>query len=269
MANTQWRRTLPFCVCAFCMDTVSGIYLVCLPFLAMDYGAESLQLGYVDASRSTVYAVCCLLGGYVFRRYNRKWVMVLSCGGMILALGASWGTGSLRQVYLAVFMWSVTLSLFWPAIFAWLGDTHSDASLGPACSAVNLSWSLGIMAGSAIGGWLYARCAQGTFLLAMLPLPLVALLVFLNPRSGAPSQRDQDHVAQAGSWLALLSAYTGNVAVCVLLGVLEAVFPALGRSIGFEAAAFGSFMRCSRAGPTSTGQLATSSAFLAAFVLMA
>ena len=151
----NWKHTGRFCFAACCMDFSGGMFFVALPFLAMQFGAESLELGYLGTVRGLIYAVSCIGAGLISDRSDRRKLLTVSCLSIVLILWATGAVTNLWQLFAISAFFGLALSFFWPSLFAWLGDSHNSGQLGTATGALNISWSVGGMIGGLIGGVLF------------------------------------------------------------------------------------------------------------------
>ena len=164
MGRIDWRETARFCAAAFCMDFASGMYMVALPYLAMRMGADSLDLGYISSVRSVVYLAACLTVARLADRMPRGRLFVVGVGVVAAGHALTAYASAVAVLYVTAVTWALGLSLFWPSLFAWLGDAHGPKTLGRAMGAVNLSWSVGGMVGGAAAGGLFRQWAALPFL---------------------------------------------------------------------------------------------------------
>jgi predicted MFS family arabinose efflux permease len=138
--------------------------------------------------------------------------------------------------------WGVCLSLYWPSLFGWLGDSHGRDRLEAATGAVNLSWATGALAGGLLGGWLYAAQGSLAFAWAAVPVVVACGAMVLSPCPHSRPARAATSSRTPGTRRTLVAVWLGNMSVCSLLGLMESVFPGLGQRIGVDAPAFGMLM---------------------------
>jgi len=267
MAALDWRHTGRFAAAAFLMDFASGMLLVPLPYLALKLGADSMQLGVLGAARGCTYMVACFLVALVVDRWNRK--APIACGATVAA-AAMVVMGLAREpwhLYAFIMLWAAALAFFWPSVLAWIGDSHPAPHLARATAVVNVSWSIGIMAGGVAGGCLFqaapvvvgrllgaggagAGGVQRTawvlsFAASAVPAVLAAGVLLVGvPRGRAAPVPPTAASPRPGSRRGLIAAWIGNIGTCSLLGVLENVFPKLGETpeLGIKAGLFGVLM---------------------------
>lgn len=242
MSGLNWRHTRPFCFAAFSMDFSSGVFLVAIPYFAMEFGAMSLALGVLAAIRSLTYILGCLSATFLSDRFNRRTLIMVSTLAIAVVLASAAAAAGLWHLYLITVLWAISLSLYWPSIFAWLGDSHRPDELAPATCAVNLSWSIGMLTGGLIAGWLFQVAHALPFLVAGV-FPLFAAAAMARaPQKHAKPNRHAREPATPGVKRGLLAAWLGNVSICCLLGLMSGVFPKLGSEIGVTSTTFGVFI---------------------------
>ena len=238
----DWRHTGRFCCAAFGMDFAGAMFFVALPYLALSFGADSMQLGVLTALRGAAYILACLPASLLSDRLNRKVLIGLSASGVILAFGGVGCSRNLWQLQAMVVFWALAISPFWPSVFAWLGDSHSPEHLGPATGAVNLSWSVGGMLGGAFAGWLFGHVARAPFFCAAIPAALACATMLRSPCTHTRPEKAASGPRPPGLRRELVTAWLGATAVCSLLGLMSGVFPKLGTELGVTAGVFGLFM---------------------------
>ncbi len=236
------QHTGRFCVAAFCMDFANGMFFVSLPYLGLAFGADSMQLGILTALRGATYILACVPAAMLSDRFNRKVLLAIAAGGVICVFAGTTRATALWQLFALGVAWAVAISPFWPAFFAWLGDSHGPDQLAPASGAVNLSWSIGGMLGGMLSGWLFGVSRALPFALAAIPAGLAALVMFLSPCTHGRPKKVESSVNPPGTKRELGSVWLGAIATASLLGLMSGVFPGLGNEIGVGATSFGFLM---------------------------
>jgi MFS family permease len=241
-AQIDWRHTGRFCGGAFGLDLANGMFFVALPYLGLAFGADSMRLGILTALRGAAYILACVPASMLSDRLNRKALIAFSTVGICLAFLATAFTSEFSQLCVLTVFWALVISPMWPALFSWVGDSHSKEQLGVATGAVNLSWSVGGMLGGLVSGWLFGLSKPLPFLCAVLPAGLACALM-LRFRCGHGRPEAVVRTAPVvGVKRELVSVWLSNMAVCSLLGLMSGVFPELGMTLGVNAAVFGFLM---------------------------
>lgn len=240
MRRTDWKHTGRFFYAGFWMDFSANMFMVAVPYAAMKLGAGSMELGLLGAVRGLTYVVAILSTAVLADRYSRRTITTVSTVALAVVLVLTAWVTTLWQLFAGVLLWAVAVSLFWPSVFAWLGDSHAPEHLGRATGTVNLGWSVGSLIGAALGGVLFHLWGPLPMILAALP----ALLAGLSMRGAAEvrhsaAEPQAGGKAQPGARRRLASAWLGIGAVCCVFGLMGSVFPKLGSDIGVDASVFG------------------------------
>lgn len=226
---------------AFCEDFVGGLFGVSMPFLAMRFGADSIHLGILGGSWALTYAFACPLSGFLADRVSRRMLIVISALGQCAIMFLIAHASALWQLYILAPIWALSLSMYWPSIFGWLGDSHYSSELGRATGAVNLGWSVGSMVGGLVSGMLFRVNPSLPYLAGMVPLLVICVLMGTAKeiRVGHAAGEEDGPVIST-SKRKLISAWMGAFSICCLAGLLYMVFPKFGSDeLGIDAALFG------------------------------
>ena len=242
MIRTERAKTLRFCLAALFMDASAGIFIVVLPYMALSLGADSLGLGTLGAARALPYVLACASFAPFLDRYSRKTLIIVSTTGLATMVLASAATRTLWQLCLIAVLWSVSLSLYWPPLFAWVGDAHHGKRLAPATAAVNVSWSLGLMIGGIAAGALFPISKLLPCLVASCMAVLACASMFSVSPNGAAADTDGGSKLAPANRRELSAVWLGNISACALLGLMASVFPRHGQEIGVTVRLFGLFM---------------------------
>ncbi len=231
-----------FFASALAMDAAAAIFLVALPFLAMNFGATSLTLGILGACRATLYIATTPICDHFSDRGNRRTFIVVGALAAVVMSMLMGITHNLTQLFLVAILWTAAPSLFWPSLFGWTGDAHEPQELGHATGAVNLGWAVGTMLGALAGGFLFTIGPSIPFFCAAIPA-FVAFAVFIPFPFRRILHSHAPHLeVRRTRRREIIALWMGNFGVFAMVGLLGDVFPRLGREIGVTAAIFGTFM---------------------------
>jgi MFS family permease len=234
------KHTGRFCLGGFAMDFAGGIFTVVLPFMAMRFGADALHLGYLGAIPGIFYIPSIITAAWFADRFNRRAITVYSALAIMGIYILTAFSFSLWHLFVSATLVFIGLSFFWPSLFGWLGDAHHQDDLGMASGAINLSWSLGAMAGGFLGGPISsimlttpAKTGPGSAgifvpLLAAAVLALLAGLTMATAHRHHADPKPALHAPPVGNRRMLVAAWTGNCAINLLMGTMVVVFPRLG-----------------------------------------
>ncbi|MBS3764735.1 MAG: MFS transporter [Planctomycetes bacterium] len=240
MKKLTWRHTGRFFRAAFWMDFSSATFIVALPYFALKLGGDSLDLGILGAARGVAYLVACIPVALLADRARRNRLIGIAAVGIALALVLTSSADKLWHLYFGAVLWAISLSFFWPSLFAWLGDAHDPANLARATGVVNLGWSSGSIVGSLLSGWLFQIAIPLPFFIALIGVCLARFAPAHKEDQGDPqTEISSTESASPGTKRRLAACWLGNTAVCCLIGLMTGVFPKLGTTIGIESGIFG------------------------------
>jgi len=228
-----WRGRNGLYVAAFLMDASLGIVGFAVPLVAIDLGAQALQLGLVGAG-AFVYAVSCIVAGPASDRMGRRASTALGaltasvvCLSMVRVQSIGWLLG-------LVCASSFGVGLFWPAVQAWLSEEGDPGELPHAIGVFNMAWSAGLTVGPLLSAWLRQVGLRAPFYAAAAGYLSVAMLVCALRRPDGGGQQEQ--VAQApippGTARRLLYvAWTCNFASWFMSNAVKTLFPKLAKDM--------------------------------------
>ena len=99
MSKPDWKHTGRFFYAGLWMDFSACMFLVVLPYMALDLGAGSLELGLLGALRGLTYVVTTLSTAFLADRYSRRTITTVSAMGLADNIGhVSTGGGSLMNM---------------------------------------------------------------------------------------------------------------------------------------------------------------------------
>lgn len=219
---------------AFLMDGSFALVGLCVPLLAMEIGGTYDDLGGIRATGALAYSITCFIAGRFSDRVGYRRLMTLSGLTVSLLILSYLLVDRVWQLFLLSALTGMMLSGFWPCMQAWLGQGKDRGQLLRAVGRFNVSWSLGILIGPALGGVLYAvdpatGFALGAGLLGCVFFAL--LLARVHEENG-----NEDKCAEATTFAAarrfLPVAWTANFATFFSVGVVRALFPKLATDLG-------------------------------------
>lgn len=151
---------------ALIMNSATGAMVVAIPLLAIRFGATAFELGLLGSLGALVYTLACLFAGrcsdrpvgasHGYTGSGRRRFILLSCGLLVLVDLCIFFVGSLRDIFILTVCGCFCAAFFWPPLQAWLAEIGGRSPLSKRLGRFNLFWSLGIMVGPIIGGYLYA-----------------------------------------------------------------------------------------------------------------
>jgi MFS family permease len=173
-------RTPAVAACAIAVITASATISMLEPVLALHLGSN---LGVGPARIGIVYGVAAVVTttlhpiyGRMADRFGARRLtllgLVLSAPGLAI-LGQTWSFAS--TVGLFVITSAVVALVITPSL-AYMGEATSEAgigSFGVAYGLYNMAWGAGLLAGPAMGGFLFERMGFARLALVWAPLPVV------------------------------------------------------------------------------------------------
>ncbi|ADG96584.1 major facilitator superfamily MFS_1 [Segniliparus rotundus DSM 44985] len=159
LKGRDYRLLFLSCVISMLGD---GVWLVAVPWLAIQNGADSAGVGAVVGAESVGLICFVLIGGVLTDRFSRKLVVGWShCASFIVlaALGAITVTGSMRLWHLALsaFLLGAAAAISGPATDALVPDIVPSDDLHAANALESMARSVALrIAGPTLGGLLVA-----------------------------------------------------------------------------------------------------------------
>ena len=232
------------------VSIADGALMVGLPFLTLSLGGSPSQVGLVGGLPRLLYVIGLLLGRPLLDRFDLRLIAVCGCLGLGATTLAMPTASSLGPLFVAVALYGVATSLFWPPLVGLLFAGYRGRSLNRRLGQFNMAWSGGMVAGPWLGGELYTRAFGLPFWAAAVMFALAALgiLFFLRYSIRAPASLslstdeaqtsathapdERTRVFHRMARLALISSY-------LVLGLLRYQLPNLSQELEINEATFG------------------------------
>ncbi|MCX6338291.1 MAG: MFS transporter [Candidatus Aureabacteria bacterium] len=229
---------------ALIMNSATGVLVVALPLLGIRFGANPLQLGVLGSAGALAYALACPFVGRLSDRggggpVGRRRSLMLSCGLLVVVDAAIFLVSGMGALFAIAIAGSFSTAFFWPPLQAWLSEVGERDRLPERLGLFNLSWSLGIMVGPMIGGFLFAVDYRlpWCYSIGTNSLLLTLLLVVRQPAAGeadgAPGPSGGVTCrGDAAEFLPL--ALWANFACWFCLANIQSLYPKLAVARGFS-----------------------------------
>jgi MFS family permease len=227
---------------ALLMNSSTGVMVVATPLLAIRFGANPLELGLLGSLGALVYTLTCPFSGRYSDGFGgsagRRRSILLACCLLILTDVCIFFVGNLRDIFILAVCGCFSTAFFWPPLQAWLAEVGYDRGLSQRLGSFNLSWSLGIMIGPVIGGYLFGLDYRYPWCYGVsLNILIVTLLLCTNVRVERPvdpgdgTKRVPTDGAPAGFWGISLWA---NFVCWFSLANVQSIYPKLASMRGFS-----------------------------------
>lgn len=236
-----------FYVGALIADTALGMVLLCVPIFAIKtFGASALYLGILGSLSSIVYTVAVIFFGRLADKINRKSILIAGCSVFFLTYLAFPFVKSLNQILIIYPIGSFGMAMFWPSIQSWLAENIKKKDLHKTISNFNISWSLGLMSGSFLGGVLFEMDSRIPFFVAAaFILSLIILLWNIPCKKQAIAnsfEKIPDSVDRAIASKFIYIALIANFVSWSIIGTVRNIFPKLALFLKFSPGEIGALM---------------------------
>lgn len=234
-----------------------GELFVAIPYFSRDQlHAKGAAIGWMGGIYQGAYAIVV----YAFRkqldRFDLRHLTLLGCGLSALILAAMPFSGSVGGLMACMALFGVVTMLLWPPLMGWISRGVEGATLNRRLGWYNAAWSLGLILGPLLGGWLYGighllpfLVAGGVFGLCVLslwaadpapPLRRAAPLIDLDPPADAGAVHADDSVAALGRIAAFRRmARVGLVTTYMAIGLLRYQLPPVAQQMGVDSLHYG------------------------------
>jgi MFS family permease len=197
--------------CSFFLSCVismmgDGVWLVAVPWLAIQHGADSAGVAFVVGAESVGLISCVLIGGMLTDRFSRKLVVGWShfmSFAVLAALGETALTHSMKlwHLALAAFLLGAAAAVSGPATDALVPHVVRPQDLHAANALESMSRSVAVrIAGPTLGGFLVALLPSVAVIAANAASFLIAaccVALLSAARAGTPSATEAETVEAA------------------------------------------------------------------------
>lgn len=233
-----WAPYSGLFVAAFANDLSVACVALAIQWHAIRLHAVPLELGLLGTFGAAAYTLGCIFTGSVSDVWGRRKPMLLAC----LVCPTVWllmtQTAKPYQLLLLGPWASFSLALFWPPLQAWLAEfaAGSRQRLNRIMAIFNIAWSMGIMLGPLLAGFLWQWRWPSAF---VLPALFTAALVPVLMRTPLPQhvsalEPEETHtISPQRAQLYLYLAWIGNFASWFARGTVNTMFPKLADTLNF------------------------------------
>lgn len=239
-----------------------GLTIPVLPvYLTREFGVALEWVGWVVGLMPFAGILLRPWSGWLSDGWSRKWPSVI--GLAVSGLAGVFYFGSFPMLLVGRLLQGVGIALFAPATLALTSDIAPGERLSGIMSTRNLLVGVGVMVGSAAGGWLEAAFGIAlVFWLIALPQLLLVPWLLLVPETLKLRQRQSwwQGYAAVVRFKMIMAASVGNMGFAAVFSALQAFYPiilsAAGYSLALVGTFFGYYSLVSVIGRLPAGQLA-------------
>jgi len=189
-AARQWGRQYDKLLLLLISCLISWIFasfMVAIPFIVKLFGGSDTDVGVAQGVSFLCYVVGCIISTFVLDRFNGKRCVQVGIGGIVLVMIATYFTFSQaspghddRGLVLTLYVLSALLggfsSAIWPSLMGWVSAQYEGKEFNKRLGAFSVSWSIGSLAGMAVGGILVQINPEWPFITTS----VLAMLAFLS-----------------------------------------------------------------------------------------
>lgn len=241
---------------AMLVSVAIGTLLVAVPYFSRArFAAGGAAVGWMGGLYQGAYALSVLLVRNLLDRFDLRNLNRIGCLTCTVVLAAMPFTTSAVGLTVCMALFGIGTMFIWPPLMGWLARGAEGAELNRRLGRYNAAWSMGLIAGPVLGGWLYMQNPTWPFFAAagMLALCVGALLlaepappaaagprVELDaPADTLPSAAEEATVRPDELTRFRRMARVGLVTSYVAMGILRYQLPNLAQEWGIDAEHFG------------------------------
>ncbi len=235
-----------FYLASFIADLALGMALFCVPvYLIKTFDVSSMFLGIVAGLGSVAYTGGVIYFGRLLERFSKKRLLLIGCATFFLTYIIIPFLKTRHQVLWVYPLGSLGMAMFWPSIQTWLAETVEKSDLHKSISGFNISWSLGVMCGAFLGGFLFEYSPTLPFFGICFFIFLAALIMIKKPcmnkaRLAGPDAEDSTDAQTSAKFIYI--ALMANFVSWAIVGTLRGIFPKLALEINFSPSKLGLLM---------------------------
>lgn len=192
MPRTSFTRLLPIC-CLICFICFFGSYMriPIVPLYALSLGADSAQVGMINASFLLLAGLLSIPAGLLSDRLGRRGPIL---GGLLILAGSSFLLYFCRtplQIAGIYPLFGIGLAAFAPTLMSYVADVTPVAELGRAYGWYTMALFAGMTAGPATGGFVgQALGLRQVFLVSGISIFAVAVFAYFYLPTQRPSSEN-------------------------------------------------------------------------------
>lgn len=210
-------------------------------------GLSTSFIGIINAVGSGIYVCLAVILGKASDRDGRERSLYI---GTLLFTILSLAISRCKNAFCLALVFpllGLSKAFFWPAYEAWIAERYEEGNLQRRVRNFNVSWSLGIMLGAFIPGYLYQLSPLLTFYLASIISLLTFGIIRLQTKSSG-LKSDVKRIEEIPEKTAeikqiyLYIAWIANFSSYFTLGILRSLSPKMAVETGIKAGTFSNLM---------------------------
>ena len=229
---------------AFVGDGSMALVGLSTPLLAMRLGATYDELGAIGGVGALVYALGCLVSGRLADRAGYRLCTAAASLAVALVCLSYLGAARVAHLFVLSALMGAASTALWPPMQAWLSRGKDRSQLLRAVGGFNVSFSLGLMVGPALGGFLYAANPDWPFAVSAGLMGCVFLgLAVMRVGESAPAEKDDpkpEPVTGPPHFVPIV--WAANFATFFATAAIRTLFPKLATDLGIEPGTLGQLM---------------------------
>ena len=214
------------------------MYTYFIPVFAQSLGASFLDLGFIGAAYSIIYAVTPMVAGHLADRFNRLWLFSLAITIIILGTSALTLSRTVLDIALIRSVTGFAFAFFWPIAEVLVIDLAPKERRVREMGLFSVSWGSGYLIGPIVGGlvvqgfgfiWLFTISA---ILIAFSLLFVVIWIVPTHP--GRIIEARTDFSSTLPIMKRLLPWYVIALCYGMISGIIMTVFPGYANALSVD-----------------------------------
>ena len=240
-ANSSSRLLLTACIISFICFLGSYMRIPIAPLLATSLGADTVQVGMINAAFMLMAGSLSIPSGLISDRLGRRIPLL---GGLILLSGSSfllYLAASPLQMGLIYLLFGVGLSAFSPTLMSYVADVTPPEKLGQAYGWYTMALYSGMTLGPAAGGFLGTSFGlrpvfliSGALILAMLFVAMLFIPRQVQPKRASAALPILPTLAALARNRRLVASLVATLGGCFCFGVFVTFMPLYIRSEGMQ-----------------------------------
>lgn len=230
-------------VIPFAMDLVISFFFVAAPLLAINFGANPVELGLIGTLTASCHILLSHVSGRLSDRIGRRILIITSPILFAITNLLMVMANGVEFILALAVLNGMALGLFWSPFQAWVADIQSGTSLARDIGSFNMSWTVAHLTGPATSGMLFSIDPRLPFLSAAGLAFILILVIFASVQDRKSAIRAQTEIIsskeKAGPIGFLYAAWAANFTSWFILTNARYQFPKLAWELAIGPLAIG------------------------------